>query len=401
MRTSLVIELNSPDATVVDWASFHPKTGEITAQGHHTALNNLPHASITWVLIPSTEVLFSQCHVPSQQQQRIIQAIPYALEDELISDVESLHFAIAERDKSSQQVTTAIIDDQRMQAYHQWLQQANLTHARLVPSLYALPYDPESWSFFQHADQALMRTAKYQGFCIESDQLSTALTLASTNTALPEKITSYLTLKQSPPTALHSLGVKLVQQDINHRWTLYAQSLAKAADFTLLQGDYTPKKNRSQLLKTWGITLALLGCIVLTAIADQWLQVKKLREQRQQNTTQMVLLYKRAFPQAQRVVNPRVQMEQQLKRIKSQGGTVQGQHFLKILDAVAPLLARAPNMQLRRLEYRQQRLLVEFNVASLHALEQIKQGIHSQGLQVKVDNASSQNNRVETRLQIY
>lgn len=48
------------------------------------------------VLIPSVDVLLTTVLLPKISHSRLIQAIPYALEETLLEDVEQLHFAVGD-----------------------------------------------------------------------------------------------------------------------------------------------------------------------------------------------------------------------------------------------------------------------------------------------------------------
>src|SRR5512139_927942 len=50
------------------------------------------------VLVPGTDVLLSEPELPPKNAAKLAQIVPFALEEQLASDVETLHFAIGKRD---------------------------------------------------------------------------------------------------------------------------------------------------------------------------------------------------------------------------------------------------------------------------------------------------------------
>ena len=46
------------------------------------------------VLVPGTECLLSRVQIPGRNRQKLLRAVPFALEEQLSDEVENLHFAI-------------------------------------------------------------------------------------------------------------------------------------------------------------------------------------------------------------------------------------------------------------------------------------------------------------------
>jgi len=67
--------------------------------------------------VPGVDVRLAMAQVPARQEKRILQAVPYALEDQLAEDVDTLHFAIqfdARGRRESDPVPVAITSRARM-----------------------------------------------------------------------------------------------------------------------------------------------------------------------------------------------------------------------------------------------------------------------------------------------
>ena len=91
------------------------------------------------VIVPGGDVALAEPEIPLKSG-RLLQAVPYALEDSLAGDVESLHFAVGRGHDG--RVPTAAVERERMAG---WL--ADLTAAGLAPDfLYSeamlLPVNP-------------------------------------------------------------------------------------------------------------------------------------------------------------------------------------------------------------------------------------------------------------------
>jgi general secretion pathway protein L len=67
------------------------------------------------VLVPGTDVLLAAPVFPARSAAKLLQLVPFALEDQLASDVELLHFALG-RQRPDQSLPVAVVDHQRLRA---------------------------------------------------------------------------------------------------------------------------------------------------------------------------------------------------------------------------------------------------------------------------------------------
>ena len=69
------------------------------------------------VCVPGSAVLLLHANIPSSNTQKILQAVPFALEDRLAQDVDNLHFAVGIRDARGYPVS--VVTKTQMQQWQQ------------------------------------------------------------------------------------------------------------------------------------------------------------------------------------------------------------------------------------------------------------------------------------------
>ena len=84
------------------------------------------------VCIPSESVFLTRQHLPGKNRQRLLKAIPFALEDQIIDDVEDMHFALGTADKQGQYWIAAVAHAQ-MASWQQLFASVGLNPQALVP----------------------------------------------------------------------------------------------------------------------------------------------------------------------------------------------------------------------------------------------------------------------------
>ncbi|HET7922784.1 MAG TPA: type II secretion system protein GspL, partial [Gammaproteobacteria bacterium] len=92
------------------------------------------------VLVPGVHISLLRTSVPTRNPQKLLQAVPFALEDLLAEDIESLHFAIGPRDADG--CSVAVLQRARLEQWLQQLADAGLKADELIPDMLALPAHP-------------------------------------------------------------------------------------------------------------------------------------------------------------------------------------------------------------------------------------------------------------------
>ena len=161
----------TPEAQLFNWVLLDA-SGEAQARGTENlrtdieltlGQNALEHVRLIG-LIPGDEALFCFANIPAKQERYIRQALPFAVEEQLAQDVESMHLALGSRGTSGFQV--AAIDHQRMglwmALFRDW------EHVRLdaiYPDAGLLPVNEQDWSICLDGSSALL--ASQQGEWLE------------------------------------------------------------------------------------------------------------------------------------------------------------------------------------------------------------------------------------------
>ncbi|MEO7198694.1 MAG: type II secretion system protein GspL, partial [Dokdonella sp.] len=91
----------------------------------------LTAASEIVVLVPAEDVLLASASVPARNRSQQLQAVPFALEDQLIGAVEDLHFAVAAG--AGDDVSVAVVAQARLREWLAQLQTAGIQPDVLLP----------------------------------------------------------------------------------------------------------------------------------------------------------------------------------------------------------------------------------------------------------------------------
>lgn len=353
------------------------------------------------VLAPAADVLLTEAPVPAQTRKQAQQAVPYALEEQLAADVESLHFALGERGAGGRYATD-VVARARMDAWLTRLEQAGIEPNLLASELHALPWQDGQWTLLYTPSGALLRTGAHAGFALDADNLHPLLDAALAEAG-----------EQKPAVVrvIHYSGHNLDLRELAATWgfelqeqtrhddplALFAQHFDETHAVNLLQGAYSRAGQLGKLWRPWRLSAALLGVWLAFQIGVTLFDTVRLTQQSRQLKAEAEQVFRGAFPDARLTGDLRQLMESKLKELRRQG---QGSVFLDLLARAALPLKQNPDVKLRGVSYKEQVLNLDIEIRDLQALDQLKQQLADAALAVETLSAQTRENRVESRLQV-
>jgi len=354
-------------------------------------------------LVPGTDVLLTRVSLPIKNKQRLLKALPYALEEELASDVEELHFAIGPSSED-ENLPVAALENELMDAWQELFKEAGLSVDVFLPDVFAVPFEENSWSLVFEGGHAIVRTGLMDGFSVDVENIGVVLPLVLKAHAedRPSELRVWQNNAQHTLTPLISDIVDVVHQPEQQGILGIAASQGLALDnsINLLQGKYSRREQFSKIWRPWRVAASLAAVWFVMQLAVAITQSSQLEDQSATLKAETVKVYRDTFPNAKKVIKPRAQMEQKLKELQGQGGS-RKVTFLSLLSDSGKAFKQTPGLNLRSIRFKNGVLDVDLEVPNLQTLDQLKQSLSKQkGMSVEIQSAASRNNIVQGRLQI-
>jgi general secretion pathway protein L len=143
----------------------------------------------------------------------------------------------------------------------------------------------------------------------------------------------------------------------------------------------------------------LLVAVLLTMLASGFRQLHDLERYQETLNQAIVGLFRDAAPEAQRVVNPRAQLDQKLERLRSQQAG-RGE-MLSQLAMLSTHLGHEKDVALDSLAFQEGTFLLKFNTGSVQRLDSIKSDIErSTPYQVTIESVDRQKDFVTGTMRI-
>ena len=361
-------------------------------QGAQRGLEGLASADEVIVWTPAAETLLLRARLPTRSAAKIAQALPFALEDQLIDSPEKLHFAFVQEADGA--LAVAVTRRERMEGWLAALAAAGLSPTRLAPVTLSLPLADRAWTLAFSDGEMVLRCGLHAGFGGPRESqppgwLHTALAEARAESSAPERI-----LLLDPPGDLDAaawrdaLGLPLDALSPSG-------APVPAAPLDLLQQRYTQRGRGTAALQRAYLPAAALFAagLAFTLLLDavEWgrtaYRVRAAEEE-------MRALLVKSFPDTRVIVDPAEQMRRGLEDLGAKSGAASPGDMLYLLARASPAFEREARLRVQAIEYSDKTLSVRLAATQSDA-DSLARALRERSLEVTVDRAGG-----EARLQL-
>jgi len=381
--------------------------GSIQDRGVCASLDELDPALKSFpltVLLDPFDTAIIQASLPAMSRKNLVRAIPYALEDRLLGDVEQQFFALMQSTRESTSV--CVITHERMQAILAALNAAGLHPQSVLPAIQATPLPENTWTIVFNGQCGWIRTGEFSGTPCNTEDAQPPYALKKMLLDVKEKGASPgALLVIDAPEELDAkewssdLDLELMQPD----GEFWENLDYRHADFNLLQGPYKQKSPTQSSINRLRLAIALLLVLVIGNVSVfGWDWLSLYRQSRAINS-EMVTIFKQSFPdQASAVIDPVLQMQRNLDRLRQDRGGASTTDFLALLSPVSRVLSanQLQNTGIKNIRYANRSIVVDVQLADYQNLDRLKQAFIDEQLSVEVLQAESGAAGVRAKLKL-
>lgn len=356
------------------------------------------------VIVPGTDVLLAEPVLPMKSGAKLLQVLPFALEEQLASDVEDMHFAVGKREGSPGTPVAAVAVD-LMDRWQASLRGAGIHAEAIYAESGLLPVTADGVTLMIDSTRVYVRRHNGSGAVLDVEPLIEAVQLAlASGEAARENVTIYLTddvyerdrdLFEGLREFTASLQLKLLP---NGPLQLFAAAAVNGSAINLLQGPYATKTKLNISFQPWRYAAVLAGAFLALHLGLKTWQYFDLQDTEAQLDRQIMEVFQQALPGAP-VPDPitaRKQVETRLSALRG-GGPTGG--IMSTLDTLGEALAQAPGANIEALSYRDETTDLRILAPSVDALDKIQHAAAERGIAAEIQSANPRDAKIEGRLQ--
>ncbi len=348
-------------------------------------------------IIPGEMVSLYELHLPIRSRKQALQALPYALEDQLAAPINELEFILLNW-KPNAVSTVAVIAKPLWQSFLQELETHHISVDELVPDFGLLPLEQDAAAliFKQSEDSRLLiRQRKGEletGVVLDRGELEFWLDEfdaqgarlicndESVFTQLSQQDNLNAAIEFNDKLVANNLSICVTDTEVSDRspFLLYSENQAKK----------TAEKVKPLLI----ISGLLLVLSMVSFIGTSTYQSYLLSQHNQNLDDRITEIFEKHFPQVQRIVDAKLQFQRELSVLK--GNAKGSQEFLHLLNEVVVALPRN-TIKVRELHYRESALDVVLTMENFEILDGFAEKLTQKNtLQFKLLSSDSQGGRV-------
>jgi general secretion pathway protein L len=364
------------------------------------------------VLLPATETLTTTVDLPIRGA-RLNAALPYALEEQVAADVDTLHFAAGDKRESGVRPVAALARD----TLDNWLVQLSedgIQPWKLVPENYGLARIPGTMSILIDDDCVMFNDGADTEFVMQGVDPSDALVAAGhlidrgdpdappepsghlvvyCNAADEERYAhDWIALRHE----LHSVDINLLPDGALPR---LAVTVASGEGVNLLQGSYGPKADYGSWLRPWRRAAMLLLGLIIVGFASKGVDIYRLTQEETALRVQFELDFQQIRPGDAREILDPVAAVNSIKR--GFGTATAPEVFLPSLKVLSTAMAQNSNAEIEAISYRAGVIDVRVTTSDVETVGNIQKTISDSGrFTASIQSTDKVADRINSRIQI-
>ena len=343
------------------------------------------------LVVPAQKVRLQDVPFEAHERKLLRQTVPYSLEEELIDDVDTQHFALGP--VAVAEVPVAIVDREWLGAWLQRCRQAGLDIKRVLPEQLLLPYRERCWTLRVEAGRWVVRVGPYRGFAMEADTAALALQLLLDSAEeLPERL---LVQSDTPIETLLPQLPELMRGAVE-----VLEGAAPAEDnpvIDFLQGAFARTLPWRRWWQQWRPAAIVLGVAVGVHLLVGGVQHYRLNQKNIALRQQIEQVYRSVEPRG--VVNdPELQLRRKVQALKSHGGG----SVMPLLEQVGSALTSVDGVAVQNLTYseRQGELRVSLSANAFKDVEAVRAAIAAKGENAQLVGSNTDGDKTRAQLRI-
>ncbi len=333
------------------------------------------------VIISANLVLSKQVTIPSKNDEVIRQSIPFAIEEELASDIELNHFAYNK--DSNNNIMVSVVNRQIIADITLEITEHDLTCHALYSEVFSCPRQVDMVS--------LCVFEKY--IIVRDDTGGTAI--------LPQLLNNYLKLSQNKQKVIFSQKeIKIKSSDnvitkVTDMALLQSQTVTASNAVNLLQGEYAQNHDNTKKVNT-SKRLALLVFLLISSWIfinsfELWQLSSSINNLKESQKSLLIKLVPNAGESE--VNDPYSAMLSRLKLNENSQSNDSKKGFIQALIYVGQTLQQHPVVEIISLRQRNSKLEVKLQASDVTSLNQFQQSLEktAYSMQVKTGTRDSTN----------
>ncbi|HTT04937.1 MAG TPA: type II secretion system protein GspL [Steroidobacteraceae bacterium] len=342
-------------------------------------------------IVPSSDVLITEVELPVKSGVRVQQVVPFALEEQLAADIETLHFAAGARDESTGRTSVAVVTRALMDQWLGELSGVGITPEVLCTEATLLPENPGHVVVMLEGDTLCVRRAGQSTQALPALDIGAALQALLGESLAQDDLIFYVSpadwqRRSAEVEGLRMQCASLKVQLLNFGpLPLLSPHLAAEGPYlNLLTGDYAPKRTLGAGLRRWRLAASLAAALLAVHLTGLALQLHQQHRTEQALDAAIGQIAGRALPPGADISEVRPRIE---RALLVRSGTAGG--LMPALATLAGAVQSADGTSVEALSFQNDALDMKLRAPNAEKLEQVDRSLRSSGWKAELISGST------------
>lgn len=393
-----------PEDLAADFSWLHSHAGE-TGQVMHGSFEAAAEAATghqVVLLVPGEQVTVRNIDIPLRRGNKLLKAIPFALEEDMATDIDDLHFAMGHQENGVTPV--AVVEKRLIEGWIGLCKAHNIKPRAIIEDTLSLPLEDASWSILLDQHQAIVRSGKYSGFNCHPAMLDALLNarIEEDSAERPDSIHVWMCDSNQSEFSIDLDEIEMIPHSCtDETLSILAKGWTIKDHIDLQQGEYGQSHDIGIKLRPWKWAAIIAGLLITTSFVKMTIEKNQLQSEKTVLATHIKKTYLKTFPKA-KVKNHQIMRKQMAAELKKSGdGTGSSMNALALLDISSQTISNSNNIKLENINFNENLLELSVSASSLSQLDELKKKIaQATGLNTELKNANSSNNKTTGKIRI-
>lgn len=414
MPQILIVRLPAPGQTDAEWLTVDDAglaQGVVHRGPLAEAAATAPPEARVIALASGTEVLIAAAQLPPGSGAKLARAVPFALEEQLSEDLDTLCFAIGKR-AADGTTPVAVVARTALEGWLAALRGAGLEPAALHADLAWLPDNPGQTVLWLEGERLAVRRPGALPLMVEAAPLADALEACglicdpAAAQAEPQPLANAILylgredwerVQNEVESLLPRFETLKVQLLADGPLPWLARSLTTRGAVNLLQGEFARTPPLAKRLHEWRVAAILAAALLVVHIGAQSIELAHAHRERARLDAQIGQLYSTAMP-GEPMQDARRQMQQRLQLIRA--SATGPQRFLHAMQALATAVAASPQTTIESFAFRDGSMDLTVAAHAIDGLSQLAGSLGRQGFAAEIQSSTPTKDGIEGHLRI-
>lgn len=359
------------------------------------------HALDAVLVLNTPDISLRTLSFEQAERKHILKTASFELEESLVTDLESLHFAYAQPESNT--VNIAILARKTLEDIKARFDEHEIELSAIHPLAQVLNGNAENWAASVGQGHLTVQLGEDKHFVSDFDQARLAWNVASReNEALPKTISLYQdsveegeAVQLTLPAGLSGL-LQLEQKPwfVQQNWNDFSQRA-----INLLQGDFSPSIAWQKIWDFWKLPIIGFAIAVGFFTLVAMLENQSLKSENTALRQQMLQVYKGAYPNSN-TTDPAAAMRQKLAELQPSGNG--SSRFMDMFYSSASALAKVSGVNVLNVNFdaRNSELRMDLIAKQFQDIEKIRSALAAANIDAELLSTSSVDGGERARMKL-